>query len=198
MQIEELHRVLLADGPSDAVLIDVLTWLLESMSLTKTIRFEFADLSRLERRPANLRERIVGALRLDRCDCLFVHRDAEGESRETRIMEIDKAVDEARKRVYVPPVVHVIPVRMTEAWFLFDETALRRAAGNPNGKMRLGLPRLSQVESIADAKAFLKDKIRLASGLSGRRLKSIIYSLDRPAMWLRDYSPLRASRVSSA
>jgi predicted ATPase len=68
---------------------------------------------------------------------LFVHRDAERELLEKRVAEIHSVVSEAAQTKLVPPVVCVIPVRMQEAWFLFDESALRRAAGNPNGKQPL-------------------------------------------------------------
>lgn len=50
-------------------------------------------------------------------------------------------------------VVPVIPGRMTEAWLRLDEAAIRRVAGNPNGRTKLGLPKLHEVESVADPKA---------------------------------------------
>ena len=37
---------------------------------------------------------------------------------------------------------------MTEAWLLFDESAIRVVAGNPNGKNPLNIPDLSVVEQI--------------------------------------------------
>jgi hypothetical protein len=42
------------------------------------------------------------------------------------------------------PVRHipVVPVRMTEAWLLADEFAIRSAPGNPNGTQSLDLPDL--------------------------------------------------------
>jgi hypothetical protein len=82
---------------------------------------------------------------------------------------------------------------MIEAWLLFDETAIRRAAGNPNGTMPLGLPRLAKTEQIPDPKAILFKAIREASGLSGRRLKKLKVSVCRTrlAELICDFSPLR-------
>ena len=73
----------------------------------------------------------------------------------------------------MPGVVHVpvVPVRMTEAWLLVDEPAIRRVAGNPNGRCALDLPQVSKVETIADPKKLLKQVLATASELSGRRLK---------------------------
>jgi hypothetical protein len=58
---------------------------------------------------------------------------------------------------------------MTEAWFLFDEVAIRTAAGNPRGTMPLSLPPIERVEALPDPKAVLRDALLDASGLSGRR-----------------------------
>ncbi len=70
----------------------------------------------------------------------FVHRDAEKEPHQVRVAQILEAVDEASISSVVPPAVCVVPVRMLEAWLLFDEPALRRAAGNPHGQQPLKLP----------------------------------------------------------
>jgi len=89
--------------------------------------------------------------------------------------------------------VCVVPVRMQEAWLLFDESAIRRAAGNPTAHMPLRLPRLADVEELADPKSILHDALRTASGLRGRRLKA--FSPHRAAHlagdYIRDFSPLR-------
>ena len=47
--------------------------------------------------------------------------------------EIERAVAEAFQAGQPPAWASVIPVRMREAWLLFDETAIRKAAGNPSG-----------------------------------------------------------------
>lgn len=90
------------------------------------------------------------------------------------------------------PAVCVVPVRMSEAWLLIDETALRHAAGNPNGKVSLDLPSLHRLEQLPDPKQLLHDLLRRASGLHGRRLTSFNRRLHghRVADWISDFSPL--------
>jgi hypothetical protein len=87
---------------------------------------------------------------------------------------------------------------MTEAWFLFDEPAIRRAAGCPNGDMDLRLPPLKSVESMPDPKALLLETLRTASNLSGRRLKKFEPDRLRLANLIDDFSPLRALQAFCA
>jgi len=135
-------------------------------------------------------------LELYPCDLLFVHRDAEGDTRETRVVEIRRALD----GVDAPPAVCVVPVRMQEAWLLFNERAIREAAGNPNGSQRLDLPALSTLESVNDPKDVLLSLLKKASGLSGRRLKSFEARahVHRLAQLLEDFSPLNQVRAFKA
>jgi len=81
---------------------------------------------------------------------------------------------------------------MSEAWLLIDESALRHAAGNPNGKVSLDLPSLQRLEQLPDPKQLLHHLLRTASGLSGRRLTSFNRRLhgQRVADWISDFSPL--------
>jgi hypothetical protein len=58
------------------------------------------------------------------------------------------------------PVVCVIPVKMTEAWLLIDEKAIREAAGNPKGRQPLNLPKPSKTEELSDPKETLKPIFR--------------------------------------
>ncbi len=98
------------------------------------------------------------------CDALFVHRDAEGQDAGLRRAEIANALHWAEIR-HVP----VVPVRMTEAWLLPYETAIRCAAGNPNGAMGLNLPDIRRLEDLPDPKRVLRDALVAASGLNARR-----------------------------
>ncbi len=66
-------------------------------------------------------------------------------------------------------MVPVIPIRMQEAWLLIDESALRRAAGNPNGRIKLEMPRPESLEDIKDPKQVLHRLLLQASGQTGRR-----------------------------
>jgi len=112
----------------------------------------------------SLRDRIRLALDLYPCDVLFVHRDAERESPEVRREEIRVAAVGTDGSI-----VPVVPVRMTEAWLLFNESAIRGAAGNPNGRVDLQLPALARVELLPDPKATLHEALRRASELNARR-----------------------------
>ena len=116
---------------------------------------------------AGLTERVRCALELFPADLLFVHRDADREPTATRRDEIRKAVEIATPNQATVPVV---PVRMTEAWLLIDEPAIRSAAGNPRGTMALDLPKLGAIEGIADPKNILCVALRTACALRGRRL----------------------------
>ena len=183
-----MRFTLLADGSSDAVLVHVASWLIERRT-TKRFGAQFADLRALPRPPRSLADRIKTALDLYPCELLLVHRDAEREPREARVREIDRALAGLRH----PPVVRVIPVRMQEAWLLFDEAALRCAADCPSGKTPLDLPPLDRVEQLSDPKATLHDCLRRASGLAGRRAKQFRPQVHahRLAEILDDFEPLR-------
>ncbi len=189
----EIRYTLLADGTSDRALLPHLTWLLRQRLPDYAIQAEFADMGRLPRPPKGPAERIKAALTLFPCDLLFVHRDAEREARQVRVAEIRGAVVEAAQTV-APPVVCVVPVRMQEAWLLFDETAIRRAAGNPRGRRPISLPALSSVEDHPDPKQELHELLKSASGLGSHRLSR--FSPHRAATlvseYTDDFSPLRA------
>jgi len=98
--------------------------------------------------------------------------------------------------------VKIVPVRMTEAWLLHDEAAIRSAAGNPNGTVPLDLPRGSRAEQEIDPKARLHEAILAASGLAGRRrarLKSRVRDRSRRvADLIENYEPLRRLRAFQA
>jgi hypothetical protein len=70
-------------------------------------------------------------------------------------------------------MIAVIPVRMTEAWLLFDEDSIKIAAGNPNNSRSLSLPSLQQAEKLPDPKAILYQKIKEAIALQGRKLAKL-------------------------
>jgi Domain of unknown function (DUF4276) len=99
-------------------------------------------------------------------DVVFVHRDAENEPAELRRREI---VDGANAAGIRGPVVPIVPVRMTEAWLLRDEAAIRQVAAKPSGRTSLNLPSVSEAERLADPKRALADALLAASEMSGRR-----------------------------
>ena len=146
--MKELRCTLVTDGPTDRALIPVLRWVLHEQS-PLAINIDWADMGSLRPPPRDLSARIHRAVEMYRCDLLFVHRDAEGEQRERRVTEIERALAAVdswdRDRT-----VAVVPERMTEAWLLIDEAALRSAAGDPRGTVPLSIPAVQQLEELSD------------------------------------------------
>lgn len=187
-----LRYALLADGPSDRALLSVLRWTLRTHLDMVELVPEVVDLGRIRRPPdrSDLSGRIEKAFDLSPCDVLFVHRDAEqAGALDIRRQEIVRAAAQSSVRV---PVVPVVPMRMTEAWLLSDEPALRAAAGNPAGTVPLRFPAPVQLERI-HAKDELSDLLRAAAALSGRKAKqfSAAEATQRLADLIDDFSPLR-------
>lgn len=173
----------------------ILDWLLREHCPDYSINGEWADLYRLRRKPKSLSERIEKAIDFYPCDILFIHRDAEGESREFREHEIDLAFISANLSDSTIPHICVVPVRMQEAWLLFDEGAIRKASGNPNGRVQLDLPRPQRIENLSDPKYKLRELLLTASGKSGRHLDKVERHLSqhihRVPENINDFSPLR-------
>ncbi len=174
----------------------ILDWLLCQHCAEHAVESAWADLGRLPQPPKTLSDKIKMTLDLYPCDLLFIHRDAEKVPYETRHTEIIGALE----GLETPPAICVIPVRMQEAWLLFDEHAIRRAAGNPNGRNILNLPDTKSVEKIPDPKEHLFSIIRESSGLRGTRLKKL-----KPhkcafivSQSIDDFSPLRSINAFQA
>jgi len=185
-----MDYTLLADGPSDIVLMGPIGWLLKRHGISE-FNGRFADPFALPKLSEGLTERAVAAIAEYPCQVLFVHRDAEGIPFKDRWQEIDHALQSIGK---APSKVFVVPVRMTEAWFLFDEQAIRRASNNPNGKESLELPGTAQFETVLSPKDKLSEAIKLGSGLTGRRLdhfqRGLAQARRRVADYITDYTPL--------
>lgn len=178
-----LKYALLADGTSDRALLPIINWVLRRGRSD----LEIAEPGFRARAPsAEMREEMCATLDEFGPDILFVHRDAENQDPELRRGEIPD-LDHV--------IVRVVPVRMTEAWLLFDEAAIRRAAGNPLGSGGLGLPTLRRIEDMPDPKTCLRDALLVASEVSGRRRKrlkrDIAQSVHRVAELIADFAPLR-------
>lgn len=191
--MEELQYTLLSDGSADKALMPILTWLLRQYAASMPIQSYWADLRRLREPPRELDERIRESVRMYPCDLLFVHRDAETASLQHRQSEISRAVEVARADDEMPGAVCVVPTRMTEAWLLFDADAIRQAAGDPNGRVRLNLPSLSTIERLSNPKRVLHGLLRDASERHGRRLQDFRpgIAVQRIPEYIEDFSPLR-------
>jgi hypothetical protein len=170
---DTLRFTLLAEGTSDLALLPLLTWLLrQHVSPDLEPAGQLVDKYRLPPGAmATDRDRLRSAVDVFPCDVLFLHRDADRETREARVEEINRWLADAHP-LSVAATVAVIPIRTTEAWLLTDESAIRQAAGNRNGSVALSLPKPSKVEAEADPKATLLTALRVASERRGRRLKS--------------------------
>lgn len=189
--MNELRFSLLTDGPSDVVLLPILRWLLEQHLPKYGLQGTWADTRPF--RQHKLEDRITRAVEYYPCDLLFVHRDAEREPMENRYVEVQEALQRIIPAASVP-VVCVVPVRMQEAWLLFNEVAIRYAADNSHGRMSLNMPSISRIETLPDPKETLYELLKQASGLRGRRLdrfQSSQHAL-RVADYIEDYAPLRS------
>lgn len=91
--MDGFRYTLVTDGSSDRALIPILNWLLIENGVVRPIQPAWADFGvfSLPDR-TSLVDRIRLGLVYYPCDLLFVHRDAERESRESRVQEIDEAV----------------------------------------------------------------------------------------------------------
>ena len=190
-----MNITLVTEGTSDAALIPHIRWLLRQNGISNPIEVNWADLRHLPKSSEikGLSKKISLALELYPCDFLFIHRDSDNTSVEEREAEILNAIKDI-ERIKPNYFVCVIPVRETEAWLLFDENAIRRAAGNPNGDEPLELPKLKDIENLADPKQLLNDKLKIASGRKGRRLAkfNVGHSVILISEFIEDFSPLRS------
>ncbi len=194
IDMTELQYTLLSDGSSDRVLMPILTWLLHQLLPNCPVQSRWADLRRLPNCPRKLCDRIRTTADLyGPCDLLFVHRDAETASMDQRRGEIHDAIRRAWPDGNPLPAIAVIPVRMMEAWLLFNETAIRQAAGNPNGTVILSMPRLIDVEDIPDPKDVLHNLVLAATDLPMRRRKRFDVNKAVPLIpkYIDDFSPLK-------
>lgn len=181
--MKALRYTLVTDGSSDRTLIPILNWLLDRTGIS--YQDQFAD--RLPPVSEGLKKRVLVAIKHYPCDLLLVHRDSESQGFVERIAEIEREL--VGLEIHYTPIV---PVRMTEAWLLSSEAAIRKAAGNPNGKMKLHLPPWREWEQKPDPKQILFDALRLASGLQGRHQRRFHEhaARHRVADLTNDFSPL--------
>lgn len=164
-----LRGLFLADGPSDLPLALHLERLCQRMGREVDVVAVPSD-----RLPVGTGRSVGSRLRAvltndARFDCAFVHRDAEGQEPELRHEEVARGRTVA---ALAGPALAVVPVRMTEAWLLLDEPAIRRVAGRPSSPTSLDLPPAQLVEAVADPKAMLAAALVRAAGHRGRRLKT--------------------------
>ncbi len=185
--MKELTSTLLADGSSDRALIPLL-----QMLLGELCNVAIADIAMANTSISNtlaLDQRIALTLAMFPSEILFVHRDAETQSCDQRVAEIARAA----KPGGAAKLICVVPVRMTEAWLLTQEAAIRRAVGNPRGTVALNLPQVARLEGVPDPKEELFQRMRLAVDKSARRMRAFVPEQHRHkvAQHISDLSNLR-------
>jgi hypothetical protein len=126
------------------------------------------DFGLLAKVPKDVRSRLLAGEKLSGCelDLVIVHRDSDNAGTDARRAEILSALPSLRG---APSCLPIIPVRMTEAWLLLDEGAIRSVAGNPRGRADLGLPGVNGAERLADPKSLLSSALLAAAAVTGRR-----------------------------
>ena len=191
--MNSLSFTLVSEGSSDALLCRHLEWLLKRVGVRRMITWRWADLRMVRPKPPKvLNEKIRLAAEKYPAEILFIHRDADNKTRGQRSAEIRRHAEMAFRGVEAPPNICVVPVRMQETWLLINDRAIRRAAGNPNGKMRLNLPLLGTLESESRPKLVLREALRKASGKGPRRLTGFNETarIHKVAEYIEDFSPL--------
>lgn len=162
------RALFLADGSSDEPIGAHIAALAHAHGVVlEVVTPEFA---RMDNPPGRtVRARLERVLGFDAAfQVLVVHRDSEGSAASLREAEIESG---CRQCGVGWPAIPVVPIRMTEAWLLLDEHAIRTVAGRPSSSEPLGLPTADQAEVVADPKALLQSVLEAASGQTGRRLR---------------------------
>jgi hypothetical protein len=181
-----LTFTLVMDGPSDRILVPVVEWLLNEKLCQRPFAVRIAEGLPAWRNGLAARIRFANTMYPN--DVLLIHRDSEGESWQEKLAQIRVAISEVNPYCWVP----IVPVRMSEAWFLSDKNAIR-AAGNSASTLELTLPPKSRWSSVAEPKQILFQALRDASGHSGRKLQKfhVPSARSRVADLIEDFSYLR-------
>lgn len=182
--MQRLTATLVAEGSSDRTLTPFIEYLLDEYCEIPHVTTFATDLP-----SGALVNRIAEAIRLFPCDMLFVHRDADRAAAADREREIFEAAATVAK---LKPIA-IIPIRMTEAWLLTDLQAIRRAAGNPSGTVKVALPALAKLEALPDPKSVLFDALKQASELGPQRLRrfDLFQARRQVSSFMADFGPLR-------
>lgn len=155
-----MRFTLWAEGPSDACLIPILTWLLRQCGVYDDIETDEEIIFRSKDQSEFATITKVFEKEDYWSDLLFVHMDADNDKETSGKGPTERdrqCQDKVNAAGSVPPYICVIPVRETETWLLGSEKALRQATGNP--KTQLTFPGRSHLEGI-NSKQRLCDILR--------------------------------------
>ncbi len=190
-----LKYTLIGDGSSDKALMSIIKWLLDDLYPKLPNSGVFADFRRLTNPPkkGDIANQIKCASDYYQYDILFYHRDAERND-DNIIEERKKEIASKMDKQNFAKVVCVIPVVMMESWLLFDEIAIKKAAGNRNYKGKLSLPQINKLESIKNSKELLHNLLIDASGKKRSNGKgvNVNYAVHLVAENIYNYNPLRS------
>ena len=174
----QLTWSIVADGGTDRMLVPIIEWTIHRLD---------PDVEILEPEFLKRSGSVQDFLRTYESDAMiiFVHRDSENLPLEHRLREFGNVTRQ--------DVVPVVPVRMSEAWILFDGTAIARAAGSRAGEV--SAPRIGEIESISDPKDRLDELLfHAADSPTGRRGRNFRRSIAQRrisvATHITDYGPL--------
>ncbi|MDE0364839.1 MAG: hypothetical protein OXP09_04630 [Gammaproteobacteria bacterium] len=176
----QLTYTIIADGGSDRILVPIIQWAIHRLDpVVEIIEPEF------EKRIGGI-EAFFEAYEFSTM-LVFAHRDSENQSLVERAREFEG--------LNLNRVVPVIPVRMSEAWLLIDGRAIAEAAGSPSTMVQV--PKLSQIEQIANPKELLDQHLFEAAGSpagrQGKKFKrSKVERRINVASCISDYSPLES------
>lgn len=193
-----MRYALVTEGGADQMLFQPINWLLDKYCLNG-FSGVWANPGAMTNKSRELNIRLSQVREFYPSDLIFVHRDTDTFSYENRVDEIRRAI---RDSGYGSPAVCAVPVRMTEAWFLFDESAIRRAAGKPGSNVDLKLPSHAEAQRRADPKDILENALFVASELTGRKRQQFKQGMGAAKMlvasYIGDFSPLRAHQSFAA
>lgn len=162
--LRRVNFVLLREGTSDEGLIPHLQELLVRHGVDEAI-------GSARNYTGNLLARISATLAEEvPIDLIFVHRDSDGSNPSPRYQEIERAARDVGTNSI--ECIAIVPIRELEAWLLLDEVEIRRVAGKPSGRSRLGLPSHKEVEHVNGPKEVLRRALIDASETTGRRRRS--------------------------
>lgn len=191
--ISSLRYTLIADGSSDSALLHIVKWVLDDLYPRLSHECSFADFRDIPDppKPGNISERIKIAKKFWPFDILLYHRDAE--KRDKDIIGIRKKEILESQGMESINVVCIVPIVMTEAWLLIDETAIKKAAGNRNYNGSIELPSLKRLENETNPKELLHELLKEASGIKNRRREkfNIHRAVHLVSENIQDFSSLR-------
>lgn len=164
-----IRFALIAEGGTEAALVRILENLCRRAGATDVVGLYANELLALHSTGKDLTVQIRTLIECQtEVNLLFVHRDADG-------------VDDTQARQFIkttlagltaPRTVALVPVQETEAWLLTDADAIRRVAGNPNGRASLDLPKIKHIEGRSSPKELLR-QVLVKAAKPGREQQSI-------------------------